>query len=49
MFEAVKVSGRHQLHFGQRKETKKTTLNCCNMNCFKMEYQLVKSIIQTLF
>ena len=24
-------------------------INCCNLECFKMEWQLVKSIMQTLF
>ena len=44
------MSGRHRGHFGQRKERKKEMmLNCFNLKCFKMKYQLVKCIVATLF
>ena len=46
LFEVVNVSERYRGHFGQIQEM---ILNCCNLKCFKMEYELVKSIIQTLF
>ena len=51
IFELVNVSGRHRDHFGQErnKRKKEMMLNCCNLKCFKTEYQLVKSIIKTLF
>ena len=32
-----------------KKRKKEMMLNCCNLKCFKTEYQLVKSIIKTLF
>ena len=32
-----------------KKKKEEMMLSCCNLNCFKMKYQLVKSIIQTLF
>ena len=32
-----------------KKRKKEMILNCCNLKCFKTKYQLLKSIIQTLF
>ena len=34
---------------GIKKRKKEMMLNCCNWKCFKTKYQLVNSIIQTLF
>ena len=32
-----------------KKRNKRMMLSCCNLKCFKVKYQLVKSTIQTLF